>query len=561
MSSHNYLLLNESKRSSLKEESKEPIKINNINKNKLNSINIKGTLKVDKIHYLMKDEGQKLFEDINLQYIEPLEGGEDESEEQDDGSYRKYLNNIKDDLNLKKENIVFVHDLGLSNNKLNVNDLFDKIKKKSRMKTRNSFLSVYKPKKEDIIEDIDQKKPKKFFPRKKVYGFKAIRNLFVTKVELKQYLKSGKRISTYDNRKNINKYYKIKHTLLNIRERKKTVRRLNSQKIFKKTRRGQMQDDSGDDIFGNKKKNKLKDSLSLLDSSKKTSKIVEENKKEETKPKEEVKQEEKKDDTTEKIKKLSPKNKKKKKNSPINQKKKINKQKKNYFFNRNQTFIRKPTNPISINRYNNIDKNKSKFKSPAINSILRDIKDLSQAILTNRIEKHNNKKNRAILYDKHFGYEYWKENELRKYLCHKSTTNRKAKSFRAFYSPNKDPDAFSVLSSNFSWLYNQKSGDDIPDYETDFTSGIKDKTQNPYSIYWTKNMIQNSYNRTIKLRNNYHGVPKIELVRVKSSINANREKITYDKSKNASEIFRKTNNMFGRIYKNNDVEFPMIKNF
>jgi anaerobic ribonucleoside-triphosphate reductase len=74
-------------------------------------------------------------------------------------------------------------------------------------------------------------------------------------------------------------------------------------------------------------------------------------------------------------------------------------------------------------------------------------------------------------------------------------------------------------------------------------------------------MIQNSYNRTIKLRNNYHGVPKIELVRVKSSINANREKITYDKSKNASEIFRKTNNMFGRIYKNNDVEFPMIKNF
>ena len=78
---------------------------------------------MDKVHYLMKEEGQKLFEDINLQYIEPLEGGEDESEEQDDGSYRKYLNNIKDDLNLKKENIVFVHDLGLSNNKLNVNDL------------------------------------------------------------------------------------------------------------------------------------------------------------------------------------------------------------------------------------------------------------------------------------------------------------------------------------------------------------------------------------------------------------------------------------------------------
>ena len=41
----------------------------------------KGTIKVDKIHYLMRKDDKKLFEDINLQYMEPLEG-EEESEEQ-----------------------------------------------------------------------------------------------------------------------------------------------------------------------------------------------------------------------------------------------------------------------------------------------------------------------------------------------------------------------------------------------------------------------------------------------------------------------------------------------
>ena len=550
--------MNESKRSSIKEENKEEIKTNITNRNKLN---IKGTLKVDKVHYLMKDEGQKLFEDINLQYMEPLEGGE-ESEEQDDGTYRKFLNSIKEDLNLKKENIVFVHDLGLNNNKLNVNDLFDKIKKKSRFKNRNSFLSVYRPKKEDIIRDTYVKKPKKIIPKRRIWGFKAIKSLFVSKIQLKQYLKSGKRILTYDNRKNVNNYFKIKHTLLNIRERKNAVRRNNSQKIFKKLKKGQISDNSDDNIFSFKKKGKINDSLSLLDSSKKTSKISEQKKKkeeEEKKLKEEEKQEVKKDETDENIKKLSPKNQKKKRNI-LKQKKKIAKKKKNYFLNKNSIFKRKGANPISVSRYN-MNNNEKKFKSPAINSILLDIKELSQSILTNRIKKHNDKKNRTILYDKHFGYEYWKENEMRKYLCHNSTTNRNSKSFRALYNPYKDWNTFSVFPSSFSPLYNQRNGDDILDYETDFTSGINEKSTNPYSINWAKNIIQNSYNRKIKLKNNFPGVPKIELVRVNSSIfSPNREKITIDKSKNASEIFRKTN-MFGRIYKNNELEFPIIKNF
>ena len=88
------------------------------------------------------------------------------------------------------------------------------------------------------------------------------------------------------------------------------------------------------------------------------------------------------------------------------------------------------------------------FKSPAINSILKDIRDLSQSILTSRTKQNKEKKDRTFLYDKHFGYEYWKENELRKNLCHNSTTNRKSKTYRAFYSPNKDKDAFSMISSN-----------------------------------------------------------------------------------------------------------------
>ena len=552
LSSHNYLLLNDSKKTSNIGENKEEIKnnlddINNINNR--NKLFIKGTLKVDKVHYLIKDEGKKLFEDVNLQYIEPLEGGEEESEEQDDGTYRKYLNNVREELNQKQENFVFIHDLGLNNNMLNVNDLFDKIKKKTKLKTRNSFLSVYnRIKKDNVIPIHKEQRPKIIIPIKRALPFKEIKNLFVSKNELKQYLKSGKRVLTYDNRKNINNYFKIKHTLLNIRERKKAVRKINSQKLFKITTKGQLFEEEEDDVFGNKKNNKIKDSLSLLDSSKKVSKILEEKKK---------------DETAEKIRSLSPKNRKKKKNvKSIEQKKrKYSQIKKSYLPEKNKIFSRKGTTSTNINKFIP-DKNTTKIKTNAINSILKDIKELSQSILTNRIKRNKERKNRTILYDKHFGYEYWRENEMRKQFCHDSITTRRNKSYRSVFSTNKEGDTLSVLSPNMSWLLRQKSGDDIPDYETDFTTGIRENSFNPYSIHWTKNVIQNGYNRKIKLKNNSPGVPKIELIRVQSSMHkSNNTRVIYDKSKNANDFFRKTNNMFGRIYNNNGITFPVIKSF
>ena len=580
LSSHNYLLLNDSKRSSLIEESKGEKKQSNKNINNIKSINnkfyIKGTLKVDKVHYLMKDDGKKLFEDINLQYIEPLEGGEEEeSEEKDDGTYKRYLNNINEELNQKKENIVFIHDLGLSNNLLDVNALFDKIKKKSKFKTRNSFLSVYnRIEKDDINQDNNQQKQKKIVPRRRGLGFKAIQKLFISKNDLKQYYQTRKRVLTYENRKNINRYYKIKNILLNIKERKKVVRKIKSQKIFKKTKRGPVPQTSEDNIFIKKKKIKIKDSLSLLESSKKLSKIIQENKKEEEKKKE--KKNEKKEENEikekkvaqEKIKSLSPKNKKKKKkitkknetiNKPLN---KFPSKYKKYLLDKNKMFkTKKTTSTISINKYNSIGKTKSKLKSPAINSILKDISQLSQSVLTSRFQKNKERKNNTILYEKHFGFEYWKENELMKQLCHNSTTNRKSRGFRSFYSPNKELDTFSIIANNYSWFINKKNFDDILDCETDFTLGIKESSMNPYSIRWTKSMIKNGYNRNIQLKNNNNGVPKIELVRAQSSMPyTNRENVKYDKNKNINEIFRKNNNMFGRIYKNNNgIEFPIIK--
>ena len=569
LSSHNYLLLNDSKKTSNIGENKEEIKnnlddINNINNR--NKLFIKGTLKVDKVHYLIKDEGKKLFEDVNLQYIEPLEGGEEESEEQDDGTYRKYLNNVREELNQKQENFVFIHDLGLSNNMLNVNDLFDKIKKKTKLKTRNSFLSVYnRIKKDNVIPIHKEQRPKIIIPIKRALPFKEIKNLFVSKNELKQYLKSGKRVLTYDNRKNINNYFKIKHTLLNIRERKKAVRKINSQKLFKKTTKGQLFEEEEDDVFGNKKNNKIKDSLSLLDSSKKVSKILEEKKKEEEQKSNFMKKKEKKkkDEIAEKIRSLSPKNRKKKKNvKSIEQKKrKYSQIKKSYLPEKNKIFSRKGTTSTNINKFIP-DKNTTKIKTNAINSILKDIKELSQSILTNRIKRNKERKNRTILYDKHFGYEYWRENEMRKQFCHDSITTRRNKSYRSIFSTNKEGDTLSVLSPNMSWLLRQKSGDDIPDYETDFTTGIRENSFNPYSIHWTKNVIQNGYNRKIKLKNNSPGVPKIELIRVQSSMpKSNNTRVIYDKSKNANDFFRKTNNMFGRIYNNNGITFPVIKSF
>ena len=233
---------------------------------------------MDKLNYLTKFQNQKLFEDMNIQYIEPLEGGDEESEEQDDGTYRRYLNNIKEELNQKKENIVFMHDLGLSNNRLNVNDLFDKIKKRQKFKPRNSFLSVSMLNKGD--EDINKELSKKIVPIKRYFKINDILNLIIPKGDLKKYIEIGNRTITYDNRKNINYYFCFKDTLLNIRERKKSVRKIKSQKLLKKYKKRQISQNIEADIFCNKKNNKIKDSFSLLDSNKKSSKILIKEKKE-----------------------------------------------------------------------------------------------------------------------------------------------------------------------------------------------------------------------------------------------------------------------------------------
>ena len=93
----------------------------------------------------MKKEDKKLFEDINLQYMEPLEGEEEEESIKDDISYNKYLNEVNKELNVKE--IAFVNDLGLNNNLLNTKAIFDKIKKQTKfkiLKTQNSLRSLSK---------------------------------------------------------------------------------------------------------------------------------------------------------------------------------------------------------------------------------------------------------------------------------------------------------------------------------------------------------------------------------------------------------------------------------
>ena len=85
----------------------------------------------------------------------------------------------------------------MNNNRLNVNDLFDKIKKKYKIKARNSFLSISMiNKKDDEIQNFRRISPKKIIYKKHQYRFKDIKNLIIPKVELKKYIKIGKRVKT-----------------------------------------------------------------------------------------------------------------------------------------------------------------------------------------------------------------------------------------------------------------------------------------------------------------------------------------------------------------------------
>ena len=111
---------------------------------------------------------------------------------------------------------------------------------------------------------------------------------------------------------------------------------------------------------------------------------------------------------------------------------------------------------------------------------------------------------------------------------------------------------FSLASSNFSWLLNN-----------DYSYQIKEDILNPYSINWTRNILKNSFNRNIKLRKKISGVPEIELMsRIKSSMSSSQPKITYNLGKlvdiKNNNYYKKNEKIFGRIYNNNEVEFPLI---
>ena len=621
----------------------------------------------------MQKDDQKLFEDINLQYIEPLEG-EDEESNNDELSYNKYLKGVNKELNIKKEEINFINDLGLNNNLLNTKELFDKIKKQNKvktLKTQNSFISLNKiiiknnlGYESNIIdiEDLenennkdikkDNKNKEKIYKHNKIKSNKldtkleSIKNSLLSKIEIKKYIENEKRIMTYNNnRKNINEINK-KEIMLNINEKKKFLRRIKSGRIYQKLekiKKGIDKNNSSkkyiknnickevnetgndtnekEDIFGNKKKkkNEIIELFNILDDEvEKKEKEKEDNvngskkygsgievikiqKKEKTtlNPKNEVnndKNEEIKNDIEEikndndnnndkeeeikkegyihplvkleqDIKKINMKLKKAKKN-PINpESKKDEKIKKKYLFLNKKNNIYKNRNKETNNGKieDNINNKNNRLKSPAINSILNDISSLSKLVIGKTRDKKNKRKHNNI-YQKHFGYEYWKENEFRKtYLYPLSSNKRGFNSFKSLNSTNAPDDNYSNISSNLSWFLKKNNEHFLDEYNDLFLFKRKENFCNPYSIKWTKNILKNSYNRTIKLKKRISGIPQIELMsRSKSSLSILQPNINYNynfrnyvDSKN-KKFFKKNNNMYGRIYNNNEVEFPFI---
>ena len=582
---------------------------------------IKGTLKLDKIHYLVEKKDNKLFEDVNLQYMEPLEGSERDSEK-GENSYNNYLKGVNEELNLKEKEITFINDLGLKNNLLNIKEIFDKIKKQNKLKilkTQNSLKSINKiilknkisRKDATNIVDIEdnmytykkEENENKRKPRKRRLNKTSISKSLLSKLEIKKYLDNKKRIKTYDNIntiKKINKYFDNNEKLLNNNEKKSSVKRINSGRLYKigniikereehdtyemddnncindffKNEKGNNEKET-EDIFGKKrKKNIIQDPFYLLEEEEilpeKENKDNKEN--DEVEKKNEEKKEVKKEETkTEEvyihplvkleqdIKRINMKKKKKKKIPPKIEEVKENKNKNIFLIKRNKSYKVKYKETKTFK----IENNRNRLKSPAINSILNDIKSLSKLILKKKEKKRKKNKN---MYDKHFGYEYWKENEIRqKFLS--PLTSIKRSGFHSFKSINSTiarQDTNSILSSNFSWLLKNNNDNNFFDlYNDTFSLKMKEDIYNPYSVYWTKTILKNSYNRKIKLKKKISGIPEIELIsRNKSSLPSFRPKITYNikqlMDKKNNNLFKKSNNLFGRIYNNNNVEFPFI---
>ena len=121
-----------------------------------------------------------------------------------------------------------------------------------------------------------------------------------------------------------------------------------------------------------------------------------------------------------------------------------------------------------------------------------------------------------------------------------------------------------MLSSNFSWVFKNNNKNKFYDiYYDDLSTKLKEERLNPYSVNWTKNMLKNSYNRTIKLKRKISSVPEIELMpRSKSSLFSFHPKISYNVKQlinnDNNNGFKKYYNLFGRIYNNNEVEFPFL---
>ena len=623
-----------------KDKDKEDDKNKEKEKDNKNTI-IRGTIKLDKVHFLMKKEDKRLFEDINLQYIEPLEGDEDDSDK-DEISYNRYLNDVNKELNTKKEEIVFINDLGLNSNLLNTKEIFDKIRKQNKskiMRTQSSFnsfnASLIKNKKlnadaslveleenenvqinNDKIKEALQKKKIRLKKEKKENGvdLSYIGKLMLSKLEVKKFINNEKRIMTYNNLNNINIYLNRKDLLLSIREKRNNLRKIKSGRIYRKIdmiKRGKTKNNSNifgnkskkfnenasekeeneeEDVFGKKrKKNNYIDPYYLLDDEEMSEKSEEEKVVEKKIPIKEIKAQIKKEEPEEvkksdeyihplikleeDIKRINMKAKKKKKPPPppVESPKKEEKKKKLIQAKKKKEIKIKyrETTSVKIESTGNNINNNIRLQSPAINSILNDINSLSKLI----IKKSNNKKKKqkqknSVKYEKHFGYEYWKENIFRRSILHPLTTNKRRMSSFKSMSSTVAPDDNSLLSNFSSFLNNNKNYNNINnpyfDFNDNFSFNINNDDFNPYSINWTKKMLKNAYNKNIKLKKGISGVPEIELMtRSRSSfftlqpkISINMRKIVDSKNNN---FYNKNSNMFGRIYNKNEVEFPLIR--
>ena len=648
-SNHFYKMSINSKTSSQNKKNKDK----NIIKNNIPAP-IYGTIKIINKNSLLtsKAGGQSLYEDYNIQYMEPLEGRENDDE--NDLVYNSYLKGVKNDLNKTNQDYHFVNELGFNDNLLRMKEIFDKIKKQNKLNMTSkqnsliSFNNIFIRNKigggfddgiidinDRLYEDYEEKnidgdkgtKGKRRKKRKRKNNIVSMAKLFLSKIDMKKYLNNKKRVLTYDNINDVNKYLNKDDVILNKEERNTLPRKLNSGKItpkfFDKLRKKSeyideqvsedyfnkinSDEDEIDKILGFKRKkniiiepytlldenyngeededeidnsknnnikndlNKQKNNINNINNINKQNNKNKSNnllnkidgKKEEVKGVGEggekgEKGEENNGDYKHPLIKLEEdiqrrnlnivKKKKKKKHQNAHEEKKKgeNKPKKNLFLGRNKNIIKIQFKDTTSTK---IEDKKHRLKSPAINSILNDINNLSKSIIKRNKKE---KKVKDIQYEQNFGYEYWKENKFRESILHPlSSSKRGANSVRSINSTIAPDDTFSICSSNFSWLLNNNY------------SYIKEDVLNPYSVKWTKKVLQNSFNRKIKLKKNLSGIPEIELMaRIKSSISSSQPKMNYNRAhivdnKN-NYYYKKNSKVFGRIYNNNDVEFPLI---